>query len=88
MALTSGQVQIAGTVPLVTVPAGASNVVLSSGGTIYVGSTAVTIASGFAVTSVPVSIETYPGSRGSTLYATPTPAGGTIAAFYMISTAG
>lgn len=82
--ITPGQVAVSGTVALVTVPPGPSSVVLSAAGTIYVGdSTAVTTANGAAVTSSPVTLAAYPGSSGTTLYAT---CAGTVAAFCWLVT--
>lgn len=83
--ITFGQVAVSGTVPLLTIPPGAATVSLATtGGTAYAGASGVTVATGYPVTGCPAEFDTYPTSKGATIYATV--AAGTVAACWLLST--
>lgn len=87
MALTAGQVQVSGTVPVVIVPPGGAALVLATvSGTAYVGpGSLVTTSTGFPVTTTPFAVPTFTDSAGTRLYATVT--SGTVSLGFFLSTA-
>ena len=90
MALTMGQVPIAGTMAAFVVPPGPASVSLYAAATgVYVGTgTALTTANGMSLsTTYPVTFTCFPGSQGQQLYATVGTAATTVTINYVVSTA-
>ena len=90
MALTIGQAPVAGTTALFTVPPGPCQLSFyaSAATTLYVGtSNTVAASNGYAVSTSPMVIDTFPSSKGTTIWGLNT-ASTTVPLYYVISTAG
>lgn len=85
--LITGQVQVSGTVSVVSTPPGAGALVLATtSGTVFVGpGSTVTTTNGFPVSASPFAVPTFSDSAGRQLWATVS--SGTVALGWFLSTA-
>jgi hypothetical protein len=89
MAILTGQLAVAGTVSLLTMPPGGGSLVLATvSGTAYVGpGSALTTSNGFPVTTAPFAVPTFTDSSATRLYATTGSTASTVSVGWLISTA-
>ena len=87
MAITTGQLAVAGTKPIFTMPPSGGNIVLATtSGTIFVGpGSAVSTTSGMVVTTTPFHVATFAGSASETMFATTGSTASTVSVCWLIS---